>query len=575
MDDAFLRAIRADPEADLPRLVYADWLDEHDDPARAEFVRVQCELAKLPDHDDAYAALEDREHELLAEHEAKWLGDGPTPDEWTFRRGFVDEVRLDLAATQPAGWLTRQAVTSVTLTRRDYPAAGRATFSEWDGTESVDFVSPFFNSSGLEGWSEIDATPLEGAGGFYHLRDFLARWDTPSAKSLLLAGVSGLAGLAASLRDTPVAHLLRRLRVGGASSFRYGRGEALNAPELAEVLRKAPLETLAAHDANLARLTPLLEARFAATLTSLDVSYNPLAADAYREFFAASPHLKLKHLDVSGTVLCGPTLRNLLASRCCETLTELAVNDGSPNPFDLGCLADSPFWSQAEELGFRRCDHVTSVTFEQLAKSAGPPALRSLDLGDNSLGPDGVGWLCAAQWARPITWLNLAGCALDSSAAWYLAQPDAFPHLRTLHLGTNNAYNSGVGRHEVNDDAIEFLVNSPTLARLRVLTLTANPVTNVGVDLLMNAPHFTLSGLGLSHTHITAAGVRTLAKSPRLARLNWLDLSDNAALHSDALLPLAESPYLSPLCDLDISRTGASDAVRDLLRQRLGRRAID
>ena len=91
----------------------------------------------------------------------------------------------------------------------------------------------------------------------------------------------------------------------------------------------------------------------------------------------------------------------------------------------------------------------------------------------------------------------------------------------------------------------------------------------------MNAPHFTLSGLGLSHTHITAEGVRTLAKSPRLARLNWLDLSDNAALHSDALLPLAESPYLSPLCDLDISRTGASVAVRDLLRQRLGRRAID
>ena len=172
---------------------------------------------------------------------------------------------------------------------------------------------------------------------------------------------------------------------------------------------------------------------------------------------------------------------------------------------------------------------------------------------------------------RHITWLNLASCSLDVPAVWHLARPGSFPYLRTLHLGHNNRSI----RNPVDDTAVSALIGSPTLARLRLLTLTADPVTDYGVELLMNAPHFMLSGLGLSRTQITAGGVRTLAKSPRLARLNWLDLSDNAALHSDALLPLAESPYLSPLCDLDISRTGASDAVRDLLRQRLGRRAID
>ena len=46
--DALLAAICADPADDLPRLAYADWLEEHDDAARAEFVRVQCELARLP-----------------------------------------------------------------------------------------------------------------------------------------------------------------------------------------------------------------------------------------------------------------------------------------------------------------------------------------------------------------------------------------------------------------------------------------------------------------------------------------------------------------------------------------------
>jgi uncharacterized protein (TIGR02996 family) len=29
---ASLKAIEADPNNDVPRLVYADWLDEHDDP---------------------------------------------------------------------------------------------------------------------------------------------------------------------------------------------------------------------------------------------------------------------------------------------------------------------------------------------------------------------------------------------------------------------------------------------------------------------------------------------------------------------------------------------------------------
>ena len=36
---AFLNTIREHPDADLPRLVFADWLDENDDPARAEFIR--------------------------------------------------------------------------------------------------------------------------------------------------------------------------------------------------------------------------------------------------------------------------------------------------------------------------------------------------------------------------------------------------------------------------------------------------------------------------------------------------------------------------------------------------------
>lgn len=46
--DAFLRAIIANPDDDAPRLIFADWLEEHGEGERSEFIRVQCEIAKGP-----------------------------------------------------------------------------------------------------------------------------------------------------------------------------------------------------------------------------------------------------------------------------------------------------------------------------------------------------------------------------------------------------------------------------------------------------------------------------------------------------------------------------------------------
>jgi uncharacterized protein (TIGR02996 family) len=44
-DEAFIRAIVDSPGEDTPRLVYADWLDEHDDP-RGPYLRAEVEWAK-------------------------------------------------------------------------------------------------------------------------------------------------------------------------------------------------------------------------------------------------------------------------------------------------------------------------------------------------------------------------------------------------------------------------------------------------------------------------------------------------------------------------------------------------
>lgn len=46
--EGFLKTIAANPDDDLPRLVYADWLDENGENLLGEFIRTQIEIAKSP-----------------------------------------------------------------------------------------------------------------------------------------------------------------------------------------------------------------------------------------------------------------------------------------------------------------------------------------------------------------------------------------------------------------------------------------------------------------------------------------------------------------------------------------------
>jgi uncharacterized protein (TIGR02996 family) len=43
---AFLEVLKANPADDVARLVYADWLDEHNEPAKAEYLRLVVALAR-------------------------------------------------------------------------------------------------------------------------------------------------------------------------------------------------------------------------------------------------------------------------------------------------------------------------------------------------------------------------------------------------------------------------------------------------------------------------------------------------------------------------------------------------
>lgn len=106
---ALLAAVLANPEDDACRLIYADWLDEQGRCEQAEFIRLQCELARLkpphtqfldnptayPDCGCYYCALRRRERELLDAQKVYPLLTGVKfiNATWRFSRGFISSVR--------------------------------------------------------------------------------------------------------------------------------------------------------------------------------------------------------------------------------------------------------------------------------------------------------------------------------------------------------------------------------------------------------------------------------------------------------------------------------------------------
>jgi uncharacterized protein (TIGR02996 family) len=94
-EQPFLDAILARYQDDGPRLVYADWLDENDDPDRAELVRVQVALARLPDDHPRRTELADRQTELHHKVADVWTARlGGLAAGVEFRRGVLDSVTV-------------------------------------------------------------------------------------------------------------------------------------------------------------------------------------------------------------------------------------------------------------------------------------------------------------------------------------------------------------------------------------------------------------------------------------------------------------------------------------------------
>lgn len=219
-DDGFLDAILASPADDTPRLVYADWLDDNGDTARAEFIRVQCELARLEGESCRRRSLEVRERKLQAANAARWLGRlKGCPRDRVFRRGFLERVRLHA---------------------QTFAAHGRALFRLGPVREVLLVgAGRYALSLGLSPWLErLEVLGLRGNGLGDWSVQFLGRSPFLSGLRRLDLGDNGVGdGGVAALAGSPHLAGLNELRLDGNAIGETGLRALTASPHLAGLQR--------------------------------------------------------------------------------------------------------------------------------------------------------------------------------------------------------------------------------------------------------------------------------------------------------------------------------------------------
>ncbi len=167
------QAILERPGDDTPRLIYADWLEEQGDP-RAEFVRIQCEIAGVAPEDDRLTPMIHRMNELESEFGREWriqdLGEKNAGINARFVRGFVDEISVSaLTLLDRADELfARSPVGVVKLREAKHAMAQLATCPALDRVRRLDFLGRGRDVLGDEGVRHLATSPY-----FHGLRELI------------------------------------------------------------------------------------------------------------------------------------------------------------------------------------------------------------------------------------------------------------------------------------------------------------------------------------------------------------------------------------------------------------------
>ncbi|MFO0876391.1 MAG: TIGR02996 domain-containing protein [Gemmataceae bacterium] len=557
------QAILDRPGDELARLIYADWLEEHGETVRAEFIRVQVRLAKLRQDDPEYVALQERQRELLIVHGRGWVEEYPAwMQEWgvRWRGGFLGEFQLSAERFLRSGGTLRRAAPVVALhltqVRNQAKKVGQ---SPWlAGVQELNLVGGELNPDDLAEllasphlgqvrslWLEHNRVGVKGARhlarwpGLAQLEELSLRFNkirdeglaillgSPhlgSLQELVLHGnrLTSAAGriLAACDRLGSLRKLdLGLARLGSEGMEHLSRAEALGG------LESLNLRVALVGNAGVRWLT---EGRWVESLREVDLNRNLLEEEA-GQMLAQSHRLRLRRLQLGHNRLGDAGVRWLARAAALRTVRELDLRGNGLTDTGVECLAEGTL-AELEELrlGF---DHCTVAGVMRLLTAKQLPRLQGL------------------EWYRDET-LDLVG----------LAECPGLQRLGSLTLSARDVANDG----------LERLAASPWLPHLRSLSLNGMPVRlTVMAALASNLRLGQLEELSLAGTELGDPGAQLLAESVSLGRLTYLDLAHNR-IGPVGAAALASAPGLTRLLALNVAGNPLDTASLQRLRRRFG-----
>jgi uncharacterized protein (TIGR02996 family) len=494
--EAFLQAIREAPEDDGLRLICADWLEDHGEPERAEFIRAGCERERLPPGDPRRQPLEDRLDDLLADHEMDWLGPADGLSAWEWNRGFVEKVSVGPAPTleparpqferhpvRAAGFGTvcgdlNQMIHSPFLER-----LRRMVFDVGEGPDDRAVLLDLLASPRLVDLAELDVSMGETAG----LLADLAR--QPALPPLTLLRVS-------ELTEPDAAAVRESENLAGLTDV--GAFDGMSPAALAILLRTPDRWT--GLNLGFAELSPgdLDDLAHCGRLCRLVLRWPRGHAGAL-----ALP-ASLEHLEVETVGSQGPPPGLVARSLGRARLRDLEHRWEPP-----GGAAGPGEWDGLGELLAALPGPVLDLTLSFFATDPLPELARLPGLGN-------------------LRRLVLSGCAVTEAGVDALAGCDGLTGLRGLEVESSSWGPEHVRR----------LADAPLLDGLRSLEFHGPVMGDATALAVLDSPRLRrLCELGLIEAGVGPATVEALAAWPGLGRLRRLSLSFNR-LSAEVMGPL-------------------------------------
>lgn len=447
--DALLAAVAAAPADDTPKLVYADWLEEHsDDPAdrdRVEFIRLAVRVAHLPDDHPDRAAVLKRVEALFRQRADGWFGPPLTRRTGRGKKQRTDTVlgpvlALPPAATEPALNSIPLAVTGGFVTRvnvHETPAGWLGVVARVVNAEPVG-VLRLFGGRGVEFAGLAEA--MADWPGLARVRAFTPAVGLPpedvarlvhnphltGVRSLDLTGWAD--GAVAGWADGPLAGRLTELKLPTAGPGAVGLVNRSAVVELTpagqadddggaffRAVANPSIRRLNAGSKGFrdAALDGLLGSPVLPQLTAVDFRGNFFSARALAHFYRVADLGRLTELRTGqcigqGRERAGEVWAAILAAPWADRLTAL----------DVG-------WRPG----------LTAADLQPLAAGR-LPKLEELSVGPAELGDAGAKVLAGAACRPTLRELYLWECGLTDAGAKVLAAAD-FPAMVRLNIRGN------------------------------------------------------------------------------------------------------------------------------------------